>query len=93
MTRMRAYGIPVVLTDAETKAGIADLRKAIIERYPHIMEPPARARQSPNAYGVDTVSVSSRYKIREKKRYQRSCACGRRAREGLGEQPRPAGYL
>lgn len=31
MTRMRAYGIPVVLTDAETKAGIADLRKAIID--------------------------------------------------------------
>ena len=28
---LRAYGIPVVLTDAETKAGIADLRKAIID--------------------------------------------------------------
>ena len=31
MTRMLAYCIPVVLTDADTIAGIADLRKAIID--------------------------------------------------------------
>lgn len=42
------------------------IRKAIIGRYPHIMEPSGPRPPKPNAYGVDTVSVSSRYKIREK---------------------------
>lgn len=42
------------------------IRKAIIERYPHIMEPSGPRPPKPNAYGVDTVSVSLRYKIREK---------------------------
>lgn len=42
------------------------IRKAIIERYPHIMEASGPRPPKPNAYGVDTVSVSLRYKIREK---------------------------
>lgn len=42
------------------------IRKAIVTRYPHIMEPSGPRPPKPNAYGVDTVSVSSRYKIREK---------------------------
>lgn len=42
------------------------IRKAIVTRYPHIMEAPGPRPPRPNAYGVDTVSVSSRYKIREK---------------------------
>ena len=42
------------------------IRKAIIERYPHIMEASGPRPPRPNAYGVDTVSVSSRYTIREK---------------------------
>lgn len=42
------------------------IRKGIVTRYPHIMEPSGPRPPKPNAYGVDTVSVSSRYKIREK---------------------------
>lgn len=42
------------------------IRKAIVTRYPHIMEPSGPRPPKPNAYGVDTVSVSLRYKIREK---------------------------
>lgn len=42
------------------------IRKAIIERYPHIMEASGPRPPKPNAYGVDTVSVSSRYNIKEK---------------------------
>ena len=44
------------------------IRKAIIERYPHIMEASGPRPPRPNAYGADTVSVSSRYRIREKER-------------------------
>lgn len=42
------------------------IRKAIVARYPHIMEASGPRPPRPNACGADTVSVSSRYKIREK---------------------------
>lgn len=50
------------------------IRKAIIERYPHIMEASGPRPPKPNAYGVDTVSVSSRYKIREKEKISAGAA-------------------
>lgn len=50
------------------------IRKAIVTRYPHIMEPSDPRPPKPNAYGVDTVSVSSRYKIREKEKISAGAA-------------------
>ena len=50
------------------------IRKAIVARYPHIMEPSGPRPPRPNAYGVDTVSVSSRYKIREKEKISAGAA-------------------
>lgn len=50
------------------------IRKAIVARYPHIMEPSGPRPPKPNAYGVDTVSVSSRYKIREKEKISAGAA-------------------
>ena len=50
------------------------IRKAIIERYPHIMEASGPRTPKPNAYGVDTVSVSSRYNIREKEKISAGAA-------------------
>ena len=50
------------------------IRKAIVTRYPHIMEPSGPRPPKPNAYGVDTVLVSSRYKIREKEKISAGAA-------------------
>lgn len=50
------------------------IRKAIIERYPHIMEASGPRPPRPNAYGADTVSVSSRYRIREKEKISAGAA-------------------
>ena len=50
------------------------IRKAIVTRYPHIMEPSGPRPPKPNAYGVDTVSVSSRYNIREKEKISAGAA-------------------
>lgn len=50
------------------------IRKAIVARYPHIMDASGPRPPRPNAYGVDTVSVSSRYRIREKEKISAGAA-------------------
>ena len=69
------------------------IRKAIVTRYPHIMDASGPRLPRPNAYGVDTVSVSSRYKIEEKDKISAGAAPAEGAPAKQPEKQQESGPL